>query len=270
MTGMRNSSDGVASLVFGGSHMPVLNGGHSRANSLAGAASDNRAAGAPINNQTVHRRAMEMNLERKQRGPARSIVDQYDAYLDASEEHTFSKLRANLQRQERKAEREHTHMKDAAGMSVEKRNVKADARTDNHRREKSPARFAGRDASRMHEGNGNSVASLMQQSVPERYGGASQRAPSPRRGEYTPRTDGESTDRSSWGGPYARPASPRLERRGASPRMERGAPSPRMERGPPSPRMERGGASPRMERRAPSPRPQAARAQSPFRMRPEE
>jgi len=138
---MRNASDGVANLVFGGAgHTPVLDGGscgHSRANSLAGRV----PAGADVAQQTAHRRSAEMNLERKQRAPARSITDQYDAYLDASEEHTFSKLRANLQKMERKAEREHNFMKDAAGMSVERRNERADAKVDG-RREKARASTA--------------------------------------------------------------------------------------------------------------------------------
>ena len=274
--GMRNASDGVANLVFGGGgHMPVLNGGgaNSRANSRAGATAEGRPAGAPINNQTVHRRAMEMNLERKQKMPARSVIDQYDAYLDASEEHTFSKLRANLARQERKAEREHTHMKDAAGMSAEKRNAMADARAEG-RREKSPARFAGCEVSRMHEQTGSSVASLLKHDVPDPYAhgqraASPRRGNSPRRGEYTPRGDGDSTDRRN-----ANEAA-MMMRQGQHSSQQVGqrfgrAPSPRIGRimsGEESPRMERGAPSPRGQR-APSPRREAPRAQSPFRMRP--
>ena len=251
--GMRNSSEGVASLVFGGSHVPVLNG-QNRANVMAGHSGSlpgAKPAGASISQQTVQRRAAEMNMERKMRAPARSVIDQYDAFLDASEEHTFTKLRANLQKMERRAEREHNFMKDAAGMSVEKRNERADARTDG-RRTKSPARFQARDAARMNgSGAGNSVASLIQQpDQPDPYGHASGgRASSPRPVPRLPSAadaePGQYTDRSQFshrGGAHA------ANQFGANYRLDGGgrAPSPR---------------------RASSPRP-SPRAQSPLRQRP--
>lgn len=255
--------------------MPVLSG-HSRANSLAGAAGAKAspAAGAPVANQTAHRRAAEMNLERKQRAPARSIVDQYDAFLDASEEHTFSKLRANLQRMERKAEREHNMLNGAAGVSVEARNQRADARTDG-RREKSPARFAARDASRMHYASGgNSVASLMQQPDARDPYKQGARPSSPRPGsafrlptggDQSARSQGggDSTDRCHWGGGAEYAANYRG--RAASPRPARPA-SPRLSSSAthmPRPTSPRRATSPRQTHDAP-------RAQSPFRMRPEQ
>lgn len=171
-----NSSEGVTSLVFGGHTVPVLNA--AVANSRAGVAEMRPAAGAPISQQTNQRRSAEMNLERRQKAPARSVIEHYDAYLDACEDHTFGKLRANLARVERKAEREHNFMRDAAGMSVERRNVRADAKVDG-RRDKSPARYAGRDAARMAGGDG--VASLIQQpDLAEQWRPPSPRAASPR------------------------------------------------------------------------------------------
>ena len=138
--GLRNASEGIASLVFGGAggapaHMPVLNG-HSRANSMAGTHAEPLAAkpaGVPLSQQTNHRHRAERNLERRHKGTAPTVIAQYDAYLDACEDHTFAKLRANLNKMERKAEREHNFMKDAAGMSAEKRTTMADAKSDGRR-----------------------------------------------------------------------------------------------------------------------------------------
>ena len=305
--GLRNASEGIASLVFGGAggapaHMPVLNG-HSRANSMAGTHAEPLAAkpaGVPLSQQTNHRHRAERNLERRHKGTAPTVIAQYDAYLDACEDHTFAKLRANLNKMERKAEREHNFMKDAAGMSAEKRNTMADAKIDG-RRDKSPARFAARDAMRM--GDDNSVASLIKQvDSPNRYAASS---------GYS-RPDSEATSLPMGGGygtapqQYQRAASPRpmSPRGGGGGGMQR-ASSPRLGR-PASPhahfklgndtdrsgmetdRSQWGSAShqsnpfggparassPRRAaspRRASSPRPgqDGPRAQSPFRTRPE-
>ena len=51
-----------------------------------------------------------MRLERKHKAPARSLESQYDAYLDACEDHTFAKLHANLDRMERNLERQLSSM----------------------------------------------------------------------------------------------------------------------------------------------------------------
>lgn len=170
--------------------MPVLNG-DSRANRSRATATalDPSAAGAGRPEQTLSRCRAELHGERKMRGAAKSLHDQYDAYLDASEEHTFNKLHATLDKLERRAEREHTLYSGAAGWSTEHRNELADARSaPGGRRTRSPARFGAREQQRMGAGSsaGSSVASLMQQGeyvngLPqESLSSYSERAPSPR------------------------------------------------------------------------------------------
>ena len=164
------AGESVGSLVFGGGgggHVPVLNGGgHSRANSMAGARSAmSRAAGAAIEEQSRSRAVAEKNFDRRMKGQPRSLDAQYDAYLDAVEDHTFAKLNAQLGKMERKAEREHNMMNGAAGggMSTEARNARADARMEG-RRSKSPGDlFRRASPSRFHDASGGSVASLLQQ-----------------------------------------------------------------------------------------------------------
>ena len=97
-----------------------------------------KPAGVPLSQQTNHRHRAERNLERRHKGTAPTVIAQYDAYLDACEDHTFAKLRANLNKMERKAEREHSMLNGAAGVSTEMRNSIADERFAG-RRSRSPA-----------------------------------------------------------------------------------------------------------------------------------
>jgi hypothetical protein len=275
--------DSIASLMSGSSaaaqpmparaHMPVLNGGSSRANSLAGARSnprDVRPAGAAGEVQSYSRGRAEMNLERKHRGRGPELNDQYDNYLDACEAHTFAKLHANLDKMERRAEREHVAFSGAAGITNEKRRERAEAKAEG-RRDRSPARFQGTVASRFL--SDNSVASLIQQPSHPSHGSGdvgggeggsfrldrscSPRGPrssSPRHpavprlhAERVPGCDGiesaPSTDRSDrgYGGPYPYRggAGPQVPRRAASPRGGR-APSPRRDASPRPPMPPRG------------------------------
>ena len=165
----RSVGDSVGSLVFGGGNhaVPVLSASHSRANSLAGAAQmqGSRAAGAAIQEQSRSRWVAEKNFDRRMKGQPSSLDAQYDSYLDAVEDHTFSKLHASLDKMERKAEREHNMMSGAAGghMSTAMRNERAEAKIDG-RRSKSPGdMFRQRGTEPTRFAGGNSVASLIQQ-----------------------------------------------------------------------------------------------------------
>lgn len=305
--GSRWGGDSLGSVVFGGgTHVPVLNGGASRANSLAGARANNnpdmRAAGAPMMNQSMQRWNAEKVGDRKMKAPGRSVVDQYDAYIDASEEHRFNKLHAALGKMERKAEREHDMLNGAAGVSTEMRNSIADERFAG-RRSRSPAQRHNVDASRFHAEQ--SVASLLRQPDPPTdrsysaystaatYGGGDAMDSSRTSRSVSGFSDVDMSRASSARGyepNYAAPLrrdSPR--RGGASPRRENRAPSPRPAVPPinmegagggggygNAPHGGGGGGGFRLDssrraaspRRAPSPR-GPVRAQSPFRACPE-
>ena len=303
------AGESVGSLVFGGGgggHVPVLNGGgHSRANSMAGARSAmSRAAGAAIEEQSRSRAVAEKNFDRRMKGQPRSLDAQYDAYLDAVEDHTFAKLNAQLGKMERKAEREHNMMNGAAGggMSTEARNARADARMEG-RRSKSPGDlFRRASPSRFHDASGGSVASLLQQpDAAVRHGTTPRGPPSPRFGgehEWQQQQQQQQQQR-------GRPQSPRRPSPGYQQPQRSSSPRPFVPRIPaervpsaaapgdesyrsdrqwqPQQQQRPGTAesyhqqmrhaeSPRgaraaSPRRAPSPRPQ--RAQSPFRQRPQ-
>jgi len=246
----------MGSLLFGGGHMPVLNGDSraNRENRAAPNSPDLGAAGALRPQQTRSMCAAELSGDRRMKAPQRHVHDLYDDYLDASEKHAFDKLHATMGKLERKAEKEHKMYSGAAGWSSEHRNDLADARASpGGRRARSPARFNGREQARMDLDSGSSVGSLLQQG---NYNfGLQQQG---RSGGETDRSGGE-TDRSAWGAPYA------ADRRAPSPRGR--APSPRGQRAP-SPQRTRP-ASPRPSSAGRGGPPPSQRASSPFRQRPE-
>ena len=268
-------ASGFPSSPSGRMHMPVLNGSHSRANSLAGLAATSgiKPAGAPIPVQSRSRGTAEMRLERKHKAAASSLESQYDAYLDACEDHTFAKLHANLARMERKAEREHNMLNGAAGVSAEKRRERADAKIDMARRDKSPARFHGVASSRQgnYGSDSSSIASLLKQPDVDPYARQQQQQQQQQHGRsgspahvprlYTERVPGaegdvpmtdRSTNRSARASsPFRGGEGPQVPRRAASPRGPQRASSPRR------------AASPR------APPPPRGRDASPFRQRPE-
>ena len=234
-----NESSQMGSLLSGSEYTPVLNG-DSRANrSRAPLVADHRqalAAGAGRMEQTISRCRQELEGERKMRGPAMSITNQYDAYLDASEEHAFGKLRATLGKLERKAEREHEMYAGAAGWTTEHRNELAEARSSpGGRRARSPARFGHRDQGRgagMGGGSDSSaVASLLSQG--DYINGLEQRAPSYRERAPSPRAPSPMRRHPAvppiFGDHSQEEAYMPSGRRAASPRAQR-APSPMRQR----------------------------------------
>ena len=234
-----NESSQMGSLLSGSEYTPVLNG-DSRANrSRAPLVADHRqalAAGAGRMEQTISRCRQELEGERKMRGPAMSITNQYDAYLDASEEHAFGKLRATLGKLERKAEREHEMYAGAAGWTTEHRNELAEARSSpGGRRARSPARFGHRDQGRgagMGGGSDSSaVASLLSQG--DYINGLEQRAPSYRERAPSPRAPSPMKRHPAvppiFGDHSQEEAYMPSGRRAASPRAQR-APSPMRQR----------------------------------------
>ena len=234
-------SDSAASVMFGaGAHMPVLNGSRpSDANRMAHSPGM-RAAGAALSQAMGSRASQEFNGDRLQKKPAQSRYAAYDSYLSAIEDHTFSRLHANLKRAESKAEREHRMMDGAAGFSTEQRCERAERRAQSPGRRRSGSPAPGFDPN-------HSVASLLQ-------GGAdapSHRAPSPRnRRSASPVPHLRSTGRDSpiLGADSARDTSRSGCSEGGPGWSPRRASSPRRERAP-SPRRERA-ASPRRERAA--------------------
>ena len=250
--------------LLGGGHVPVLNG-DSRANRQPMVA-DRNAAGAGRPEQTMSRCRQELEGDRKMRGRAMTLNDQYDSYLDASEAHTFAKLHANLGKLERKAEREHNMYTGAAGWSTEHRNELADQRSSpGMRRARSPARFGNPEQQRMRDNGAGagSVASLLQQGEyinglhthmePMAY---RERQPSPRgpraaspRGPRAPSPRAPSPMRQH---PAVPPLFSNREQTDSAPPSTRCAASPRAQRAPspraPSPRAPPRAASPGRQR----------------------
>jgi len=206
-----------------------------------------RAAGAARPQHASQVCRAEQFGERRQRAPGKHVNEHYDAYLDAVEDHTFSKLHATLAKHERKASREHQMYNGAAGWSTDHRNELADARASpGGRRSKSPAHFGQRESARMNPSSDSStMGSLLQQGTymnglerqigsdtdrSERTrappGFAHPRAPSPRGRAPSPQRTRPDSPRANIH-PNQRPASPRGERTSSPGRAPPSARGPR-------------------------------------------
>ena len=102
------------------------------------------------------RSAAEAHGFRRQRAAQRDPRLQYDEHIADVEEQAFSKLRHNLNRLERKAEREHACYDGAAGYSTEKRVERSDWEQDGARRNRLATP----------RGDNDSVAALISHSAP--------------------------------------------------------------------------------------------------------